>query len=400
MDTSSVNHIEVPLETASGDPQCDDPQLQNDPLNHFGSVHCSSENADSRNGDAYINEDPSSCSQDSVIASKAFNLNRSELPKKNEVNLSKIEPLDASGRKLSNGQNSSQRQRGNKINGTPPTTSSTVSPSVRALESKRQSGQAQRSKSIHLGNDPPSHVKRRIPALKDSALSIKRSGAQKTPTAHQVWQKKTKAEPSACQSKLSSRHTAPTYDITSNGESKGQPGKGQQSKPNPPCKDPVKRSGNNNNPAIKDPVKRSGNNSNPALKDPSASIKSSGTQKTSATQQVWQEKTKAKSSRRRRSRRSSKHTDPVHVHHITWNGLDELCEPEGPVPLGLNCHICEDDLSYAPRDDEAEYYEGFEQNLPEVAVLLCGHAFHVKCLQFLTSDEGLSDPQCYLCSSC
>uniref|UniRef100_A0A5B7BCX8 RING-type domain-containing protein n=1 Tax=Davidia involucrata TaxID=16924 RepID=A0A5B7BCX8_DAVIN len=121
--------------------------------------------------------------------------------------------------------------------------------------------------------------------------------------------------------------------------------------------------------------------------------KRSGIQKTSAPRQVWREKIKAQpSASASQSKSSSKHATPTY--HITWNGFDELCEP-----VGQNCHLCEEDLSYVLTDDESEYYDVFDPpNLPDVAVLPCGHAFHVKCLQLIIPEEQSSDHPCYLCS--
>ncbi|KAA8535423.1 hypothetical protein F0562_030436 [Nyssa sinensis] len=130
-----------------------------------------------------------------------------------------------------------------------------------------------------------------------------------------------------------------------------------------------------------------------SCKDPAPPVNRSGIQKTSAPRQVWREKIKAQPSTiASQSKLSSEPAAPTH--HITWNGFDELCEP-----IGQNCFLCEEDLSYAPSDDEFECYDVFDHpNLPEVAVLPCGHALHGKCLQFIPPEGQSTEPPCLLCS--
>ncbi|KAG9148718.1 hypothetical protein Leryth_013407 [Lithospermum erythrorhizon] len=61
--------------------------------------------------------------------------------------------------------------------------------------------------------------------------------------------------------------------------------------------------------------------------------------------------------------------------------------------LGIICPLCENDLMYSPLYDEFE-----PSNLPEVAVLYCGHAFHSRCLEdIIPPEEKCRDPPCYFC---
>ncbi|CAN1328718.1 hypothetical protein LINPERPRIM_LOCUS34490 [Linum perenne] len=61
--------------------------------------------------------------------------------------------------------------------------------------------------------------------------------------------------------------------------------------------------------------------------------------------------------------------------------------------LGQNCLICERDLSYAPIPPETE---SGTYNFPEVAVLGCGHVFHMIC--FSSYDQS-TDPSCFKCAA-
>lgn len=67
------------------------------------------------------------------------------------------------------------------------------------------------------------------------------------------------------------------------------------------------------------------------------------------------------------------------------------------VALGINCPLCENDLAYLP--PSCEYYDELQpSNLPEVAVLYCGHAFHSRCLEdIIPPHEQCRDPPCYFC---
>ncbi|CAN0838246.1 hypothetical protein LINGRAHAP2_LOCUS2058 [Linum grandiflorum] len=60
--------------------------------------------------------------------------------------------------------------------------------------------------------------------------------------------------------------------------------------------------------------------------------------------------------------------------------------------LGQNCFICGRDLSYAPIPPETD---SGTYNFPEVAVLACGHVFHMIC--FSSSNQS-TDPSCFKCS--
>ncbi|XP_057510510.1 uncharacterized protein LOC130792896 [Actinidia eriantha] len=119
-----------------------------------------------------------------------------------------------------------------------------------------------------------------------------------------------------------------------------------------------------------------------------------GNLKTRAPRQVWQNKNKSQPSASR-SKRSKKHnTTPVY--HITWDGFDGSSEF-----IGQNCHLCLEDLSYSPMDDEFEHHNLIDEpsNLPEVSILPCGHAFHSLCLQLITAEEQSRDPPCHICFS-
>lgn len=64
-------------------------------------------------------------------------------------------------------------------------------------------------------------------------------------------------------------------------------------------------------------------------------------------------------------------------------------------PLGQACLLCENDLSRSPEQVEMEL-EVYD--FSEVAVLACGHSFHLKCFELAVSLE-LMDPECFICGS-
>lgn len=71
--------------------------------------------------------------------------------------------------------------------------------------------------------------------------------------------------------------------------------------------------------------------------------------------------------------------------------------------VGFTCVLCEEDLSYMPSENyESEYYDDLESdplNYPEVAILQCGHSFHVRCFANTIPDEQCTDPPCVFCDS-
>lgn len=148
------------------------------------------------------------------------------------------------------------------------------------------------------------------------------------------------------------------------------------------------------------PITSSGIKKTLAPETHAPSIRWSGSAKTSAPRQVSHKKTEKTQLSPSQSEPSSELTDPVH--HITWDGWDEKCEP-----LGQSCYLCDKDFSCAPQDDDQSNYEDQFENydapkplmLPAVDILPCGHAVHSECLQFSIPEEQSSDPPCFLCLS-
>ncbi|XP_074271879.1 uncharacterized protein LOC141595815 [Silene latifolia] len=83
--------------------------------------------------------------------------------------------------------------------------------------------------------------------------------------------------------------------------------------------------------------------------------------------------------------------DDSYEHHITWDGFDE---PE--YRIGQACCFCELDLGSASSEDvnETEF-----STLPVVAMLPCGHAFHVSCLDKAELSDDQGDLICVFCES-
>ncbi|GAA0150168.1 hypothetical protein LIER_09169 [Lithospermum erythrorhizon] len=66
--------------------------------------------------------------------------------------------------------------------------------------------------------------------------------------------------------------------------------------------------------------------------------------------------------------------------------------------LGISCPLCENDLMASSLN--YEYHDGIEpSNLPEVAVLHCGHVFHSACLEEILPSGNCREPPCYFCIS-
>ncbi|KAK9275362.1 hypothetical protein L1049_022626 [Liquidambar formosana] len=152
----------------------------------------------------YANGDPNRCFHGSVSASKP-------LPYKNKARLSSMGSENITVTRIPNGRNTFRSQHGSKDRvRTSLNESSKVSPTIRATNStfgNIRSGRAQWSQLAQSSKDP--------------ALPIRKSGIQTTLAPRQVWQRKTKAQPSIRPSKPSSKRTRPTYHIRWNDMSQG-----------------------------------------------------------------------------------------------------------------------------------------------------------------------------------
>ncbi|KNA04738.1 hypothetical protein SOVF_196710 isoform A [Spinacia oleracea] len=78
---------------------------------------------------------------------------------------------------------------------------------------------------------------------------------------------------------------------------------------------------------------------------------------------------------------------PSSMHHIKFQGFDI------PPTVGFKCMLCKRDLSFAPEGPVVQ-----PPIPPAVAVLPCGHTFHVHCLVIITPDDQSEDPPCIPCA--
>ncbi|KAK9715580.1 hypothetical protein RND81_06G174600 [Saponaria officinalis] len=93
-----------------------------------------------------------------------------------------------------------------------------------------------------------------------------------------------------------------------------------------------------------------------------------------------------------REESEDEHYDDIDsAYHITWDGFDE---PE--YRIGEDCGFCEIDLAVAPGEDDSETEFS---TIPVVAMLPCGHAFHVECLDQAELGDIQGEPICVLCQS-
>ncbi|CAH9093291.1 unnamed protein product [Cuscuta europaea] len=103
-----------------------------------------------------------------------------------------------------------------------------------------------------------------------------------------------------------------------------------------------------------------------------------------------------------RSKRSSSLkkslSNKEHIYHVKYDGFSKELKK-----VGVTCVLCEEDLSCLSSDYEYQYYEDQEESgpmsYPEVAVLQCGHSFHIRCFAYSIPDELCFDPPCVLCAS-
>ncbi|KAH9611954.1 hypothetical protein KSS87_008993 [Heliosperma pusillum] len=126
------------------------------------------------------------------------------------------------------------------------------------------------------------------------------------------------------------------------------------------------------------------------------------TVKTATPRQIWRKKADPRPSKLKKPAVSKQ--DPVKKpedqfsddtgdeYHITWDGFDE---PE--YRIGEACCFCELDLGSASSEDDGNETE-FSM-LPVVAMLPCGHAFHVYCLDKAEVSDNQGDPTCVICES-
>ncbi|XP_073011182.1 uncharacterized protein [Typha latifolia] len=79
--------------------------------------------------------------------------------------------------------------------------------------------------------------------------------------------------------------------------------------------------------------------------------------------------------------------------HIEGPAFDLFNDPP-PEPMGERCELCRIDLAFRPLGS----LDSYNRDIPVVAVLPCGHAFHDSCLEGISNRTNPSQtPICVCC---